>query len=211
MSIDSEKIRILSVDDHPLLRAGVVALIETQPDMNMVGEATSGREAIEMFRTLRPNVTLMDLQMPTMTGTDAITAIRDEFRGARIVVLTAYKGDIQALRAFKAGAVGYLLKNMLRKELLDTIRIVDSGKRRIPPEIARELGEHIVDDQLSDREVEVLRLIATGTSNKIIASELSLAETTVKTHVQNILLKLGANDRTHAVTIALKRGYIELD
>ena len=149
--------------------------------------------------------------MPTMSGTDAIAAIRKEFPGARIVVLTAYKGDVQALRAFKAGAVGYLLKNMLRKELLDTIRIVDSGKRRIPPEIARELGEHIVDDQLSDREVDVLRLIATGTSNKIIAAELSLAETSVKTHVQNILFKLGANDRTHAVTIALKRGYIELD
>ena len=196
---ESRKIRILVVDDHPFLREGIVGAVNSQSDMVLIGEASNGQEAIEKFRLLRPDVTLMDLQMPTMTGTDAITAIRDEFPGARIVVLTAYKGDVQALRAFKAGAVGYLLKNMLRKELLDTIRIVDSGKRRIPPEIARELGEHIVDDQLSDREVEVLRLIATGTSNKIIAAELSLAETTVKTHVQNILLKLGANDRTHAV------------
>jgi DNA-binding NarL/FixJ family response regulator len=208
---ESRKIRILVVDDHPFLREGIVGAVNSQTDMVLIGEASNGQEAIEKFRLLRPDVTLMDLQMPTMTGTDAITAIRDEFPGARIVVLTAYKGDVQALRAYKAGAVGYLLKNMLRKELLDTIRIVDSGKRRIPPEIARELGEHIVDDQLSDREVDVLRLIATGTSNKIIAAELSLAETTIKTHVQNILLKLGANDRTHAVTIALKRGYIELD
>jgi DNA-binding NarL/FixJ family response regulator len=153
----------------------------------------------------------MDLQMPTMNGTDAIIAIRSEFPAARIVVLTAYKGDVQALRALKAGAVGYLLKNMLRKELLDTIRVVDSGRRRIPPEIARELGEHIVDDELSDREIEVLKLIAAGTSNKIIAAQLSLAETTVKSHVQNLLIKLGANDRTHAVTIAIKRGYLHLD
>lgn len=208
---EPRKIKILVVDDHPFLREGIVGAINSQGDMVLVGQASNGQEAVEQFRLLRPDVTLMDLQMPTMSGTDAIAAIREEFPGARIVVLTAYKGDVQALRAFKAGAVGYLLKNMLRKELLDTIRIVDSGKRRIPPEIARELGEHIVDDQLSDREVDVLRLIATGTSNKIIAAELSLAETTVKTHVQNILFKLGANDRTHAVTIALKRGYIELD
>ena len=199
------------MDDHPFLREGIVGAVNSQSDMVLIGEASNGQEAVEKFRLLRPDVTLMDLQMPTMSGTDAITAIRDEFPAARIVVLTAYKGDIQALRAFKAGAVGYLLKNMLRKELLETIRIVDSGRRRIPPEIARELGEHIVDDELSSREIEVLKLIATGTSNKIIAAHLSLAETTVKTHVQNILLKLGANDRTHAVTIALKRGYIELD
>ena len=208
---EPRKIKILVVDDHPFLREGIVGAINSQGDMVLVGQASNGQEAVEQFRLFRPDVTLMDLQMPTMSGTDAIAAIREEFPGARIVVLTAYKGDVQALRAFKAGAVGYLLKNMLRKELLDTIRIVDSGKRRIPPEIARELGEHIVDDHLSDREVDVLRLIATGTSNKIIAAELSLAETTVKTHVQNILFKLGANDRTHAVTIALKRGYIELD
>jgi DNA-binding NarL/FixJ family response regulator len=208
---ESRKIKILVVDDHPFLREGIVGAINSQSDMVLIGQASNGQEAVEQFRLFRPDVTLMDLQMPTMNGTDAIAAIRNEFPGARIVVLTAYKGDIQALRAFKAGAVGYLLKNMLRKELLDTIRIVDSGRRRIPPEIARELGEHVIDDELSEREIEVLKLIAAGTSNKIIAAELSLAETTVKTHVQNILLKLGANDRTHAVTIALKRGYIYLD
>jgi DNA-binding NarL/FixJ family response regulator len=208
---EPRKIKILVVDDHPFLREGIVGAVNSQSDMVLIGQASNGQEAVEQFRLLRPDITLMDLQMPTMNGTDAITAIRNEFPGARIVVLTAYKGDIQALRAFKAGAVGYLLKNMLRKELLDTIRIVDSGRRRIPPEIARELGEHVIDDELSEREVEVLKLIAAGTSNKIIAAELSLAETTVKTHVQNILLKLGANDRTHAVTIALKRGYIDLD
>jgi DNA-binding NarL/FixJ family response regulator len=207
----SRVIKILVVDDHPFLREGIVGAIHSQSDMVLIGEASNGQEAVEKFRIHRPDVTLMDLQMPTMNGTDAIIAIRGEFPAARIVVLTAYKGDIQALRAFKAGAVGYLLKNMLRKELLDTIRIVDSGRRRIPPEIARELGEHVIDDELSDREIEVLKLIAAGTSNKIIATQLSLAETTVKTHVQNILLKLGANDRTHAVTIALKRGYIELN
>jgi DNA-binding NarL/FixJ family response regulator len=205
------KIKILVVDDHPFLREGIVGAINSQADMVLVGEAGNGQEAIEQFRLHRPDVTLMDLQMPTMNGTDAIIAIRCEFPTARIVVLTAYRGDVQALRAFKAGAAGYLLKNMLRKELLDTIRVVDSGRRRIPPEIARELGEHIVDDDLSGREIEVLKLIAAGTSNKIIASQLSLAETTVKTHVQNILMKLGANDRTHAVTIAIKRGYIDLD
>jgi DNA-binding NarL/FixJ family response regulator len=206
----SRVIKILVVDDHPFLREGIVGAISSQSDMVLIGEAGNGQEAVDKFRIHRPDVTLMDLQMPTMSGTDAIIAIRAEFPTARIVVLTAYKGDIQALRAFKAGAVGYLLKNMLRKELLDTIRLVDSGRRRIPPEIARELGEHVIDDELSDREVEVLKLIAVGNSNKIIATQLSLAETTVKTHVQNILLKLGANDRTHAVTIALKRGYIEL-
>jgi DNA-binding NarL/FixJ family response regulator len=207
---EARKIRILVVDDHPFLRAGIVGAINSQSDMVLIGEASNGKEAVENFRLLRPDVTLMDLQMPTMNGTDAITTIRGDFPEARIVVLTAYKGDIQALRAFKAGAVGYLLKNMLRKELLDTIRIVASGRRRVPPEIARELGEHIIDEQLSEREIEVLKLIAAGTSNKIIAAKLSLAETTVKSHVQNILLKLGANDRTHAVTIALKRGYMEL-
>jgi DNA-binding NarL/FixJ family response regulator len=203
-------IKILVVDDHPFLREGIVGAINSERDMVLIGEASNGKEAIDQFRLHRPDVTLMDLQMPTMNGTDAIVAIRSEFPMARIIVLTAYKGDIQALRALKAGAVGYLLKNMLRKELLDTIRIVDSGRRRIPAEIARELGEHIVDDELSEREIEVLKLIAAGTSNKVIAAQLSLAETTVKTHVQKILFKLGANDRTHAVTIAVKRGYFEL-
>ena len=206
----ARKIRILVVDDHPFLREGIVGAINSQSDMVLIGEASNGQEAIEQFRLHRPDVTLMDLQMPTMNGTDAIIAIRGEFPAARVVVLTAYKGDVQALRAFKAGAVGYLLKNMLRKELLDTIRIVDSGRRRIPPEIARELGEHVVDDELSEREIEVLKLIAAGTTNKIIATKLSLADTTINTHFQNILLKLAANDRTHAVTIAIKRGYIDL-
>ena len=205
------KIKILVVDDHPFLREGIVGAINSQSDMVLIGEASNGKEAIEQFRLHRPDVTLMDLQMPIMNGSDAIIAIRSEFPGARVVVLTAYKGDVQALRAFKAGAVGYLLKNMLRKELLDTIRVADSGRRQILPEIARELGEHIVDDELSDREIGVLKLIAAGTSNKIIAAHLSLSETTVKTHVQNILIKLGANDRTHAVTIAIKRGYLDLD
>jgi len=205
------KIKILVVDDHPFLREGIVGAINSQSDMVLIGEASNGKEAIEQFRLHRPDVTLMDLQMPIMNGTDAIIAIRSEFPTARLVVLTAYKKDVQALRAFKAGAVGYLLKNMLRKELLDTIRVADSGRRRILPEIARELGEHIVDDELSDREIGVLKLIAAGTSNKIIAAHLSLSETTVKTHVQNILIKLGAHDRTHAVTIAIKRGYLDLD
>jgi DNA-binding NarL/FixJ family response regulator len=208
---ESRKVKILVVDDHPFLREGIVGAINSQNDMVLIGEASNGQEAVEKFRLLRPDVTLMDLQMPTMSGTDAITMIRAEFPGARIVVLTAYKGDVQALRALKAGAVGYLLKNMLRKELLETIRTVDSGRRRIPPEIARELGEHIIDDELSDREIDVLKLVASGSSNKMIANQLSLAESTVKTHVQNILLKLGANDRTHAVAIALQRGYLELD
>jgi len=205
------KIKILVVDDHPFLREGIVGAINSQSDMVLIGDASNGKEAIEQFRLHRPDVTLMDLQMPIMNGTDAIIAIRSEFPTARLVVLTAYKKDVQALRAFKAGAVGYLLKNMLRKELLDTIRVADSGRRRILPEIARELGEHIVDDELSDREIGVLKLIAAGTSNKIIAAHLSLSETTVKTHVQNILIKLGAHDRTHAVTIAIKRGYLDLD
>lgn len=205
------KIKVLVVDDHPFLREGIVGAINSQSDMVLIGEASNGKEAIEQFRLHRPDVTLMDLQMPIMNGTDAIIAIRSEFPAARVVVLTAYKRDVQALRAFKAGAVGYLVKNMLRKDLLDTIRVADSGRRRILPEIARELGEHIVDDELSDREIGVLKLIAAGTSNKIIAAHLSLSETTVKTHVQNILIKLGANDRTHAVTIAIKRGYLDLD
>ena len=170
---EARKIRILVVDDHPFLRAGIVGAINSQGDMVLIGEASNGKEAVENFRLLRPDVTLMDLQMPTMNGTDAIATIRGEFPEARILVLTAYKGDIQALRAFKAGAVGYLLKNMLRKELLDTIRIVASGRRRVPPEIAKELGEHIIDEQLSEREIEVLKLIAAGTSNKIIAATLS--------------------------------------
>jgi DNA-binding NarL/FixJ family response regulator len=205
------KIRILTVDDHPLLREGIAALIECQEDMVLVGEAANGREAIECFRLHRPDVTLMDLQMPEMGGIDAILAIRGEFSNARIVVLTTFQGDVQAVRALKAGASGYLLKNMLRKELVDTIRLVHAGRRRIPPEVAAELADHAVDDALTAREIDVLTRVAKGNSNKIIASQMEISEATVKYHLKSVLSKLGANDRTHAVTIAMKRGFIEAD
>jgi len=206
---NEKKIKVLTVDDHPLLREGIAAVVQSEADFLLVGEATNGKEAIESFRALRPDVTLMDLRMPLMNGIDAIKAIRLEFPDARFVVLTTYRGDAEALRAFKAGATGYLLKSMLRKELLETIRIVHAGRRRIPPEIAAELAEHVADDALSDREIQVLRKVATGTSNKIIASQLGVSEATVKGHMKSILSKLGANDRTHAVTIALRRGFID--
>lgn len=205
----TKKIRVLTVDDHPLLREGVAAVIEAEDDIELVAEATSGMEAIEMFRRCHPDVTLMDLQMPAMSGIDAILAIRTEFPNARFIVLTTYQGDVQALRALKAGAAGYLLKSMLRKELLETIRAVHAGRRRIPPEIAAELADHVTDDALSDREIEVLRRVATGNSNKIIASQLNVSEATVKGHMKSILSKLNANDRTHAVTIAMKRGFLD--
>ena len=204
-----KKIKVLTVDDHPLLREGIAAVIQGEEDISLVGEATNGQEAIESFRIHRPDVTLMDLQMPVMNGIDAITAIRQEFPGARFVILTTYQGDVQALRAFKAGASGYLLKNMLRKDLLDTIRVVHAGRRRIPPEIAAELAEHVADDALTSREIEILRRVSVGTSNKIIASQLSVSEATVKAHMKSILSKLGANDRTHAVTIFMNRGFLE--
>ena len=203
------KIRVLAVDDHLLLRKGIAAVIEEEDDLTLVGEAATGKEAIERFRVLRPDVTLMDLQLPDMNGIEVINAIRDEFPTACIVVLTTYRGDIQALRAFQAGASGYLLKSMIRKELLETIRIVHSGRRHVPPEVAAELAEHVAMDQLSEREIAVLRLVARGTSNKIIADELQVTERTIKSHVSSILSKLGANDRTHAVTIAMKRGFID--
>jgi DNA-binding NarL/FixJ family response regulator len=203
------RIRILTVDDHPLLREGIAAVIERQEDMVLVGEATNGLEAINSFRLHRPDVTLMDLQMPEMNGIEAINAIRSEFSNARIVVLTTFQGDVQALRAFKAGACGYLLKNMLRKELVETIRTVHAGRRRIPPEVAAELAEHVVEDALTVREIDILTRVASGNSNKVIASQLDISEATVKYHLKSILSKLGANDRTHAVTIALKRGFIE--
>ena len=209
--IGPRRIRILVVDDHPFLREGLVGAIESQQDMILAGEATDGVQAIELFRLHRPDITLMDLQMPNMSGIDAIIAIRREFPDARIVVLSAYKKDVLALRAFRAGAMGYVLKNMLRKDLLETIRLVQSGRKRIPSEIATELGEHAIEDALTDREIEVLRMIAIGTSNKVIGARLEVTENTVKTHVQSILMKLGANDRTHAVTIAINRGYIESD
>jgi DNA-binding NarL/FixJ family response regulator len=210
MSTGPSLIRILAVDDHPMLREGIAALVASQPDMKLVAEASTGREAVEQFRTHRPDLTLMDLQMPDMDGIEAIVAICSEFPEARIIVLTTYKGDAQVLRALKAGARGYLLKNLLRKELLETIRAVHDGKKTLSPEASYEVADHATDDTLTSREIDVLRLIAAGNSNKLIADQLSITEETVKGHVKNILSKLGASDRTHAVTIALKRGIIEL-
>ncbi len=206
----SGSIRVLTVDDHQLLREGIAAVIESQEDMTLIAQASNGREAVECFRRLRPDVTLMDLRMPDMSGIEAITAIRSEFRDARIVVLTTYAGDAQAAAALRAGAVGYLLKSLVRKELLETIRAVHAGKRRVPPEIATEIAEHVADDALTAREVEVLRRVAAGKSNKLIAAELDISEGTVKTHMKSILPKLDASDRTHAVMIALKRGILDL-
>jgi DNA-binding NarL/FixJ family response regulator len=203
------KIRVMVVDDHPLLREGIAAVLEGEEEISLVAEAANGREAIEKFRTLSPDVTLMDLQLPDISGIEAIKSIRLEFPAARFIMLTTYLGDVQVLRALKAGATGYMLKTMLRTDLVKTIRAIHQGQRRIPPEIAKELAEHVVDDILTEREIEVLRRVATGTSNKIIADQLNLTEATVKAHMKNILSKLGANDRTHAVTIALKRGFLD--
>jgi DNA-binding NarL/FixJ family response regulator len=203
-------IRVLAVDDHPLLREGIAALIGNQADMELIAEASNGREALEQFRKHHPDITLMDLQMPEMSGIDAIGAIRAEFPEARIIVLTTHAGDFQVSRALKAGSRAYLLKGMLRKELLETIRAVHAGQRRLSSEVAVEIAEHATDDALTPRETDVLRLIAVGNANKEIAAHLSLTEETVKGHVKNILAKLGANDRTHAVTIGLKRGIIDL-
>ena len=209
MSADLRQIRILVVDDHPLLRQGIAGLVADQSDMSLVAEASNGREAILQFRALRPDVTLMDLQMPEMNGLDAIAAIRGEFPEARIVVLTTYTGDVQVLRALKAGARAYLLKNLLHKELLETIRAVHAGKKTLSPEVSYQLAEHATDDALIPAEIAVLRLIAAGNANKQIADQLSITEETVKGRVKNILSKLGANDRTHAAMIGLKRGIIE--
>jgi len=203
-------IRILTVDDHPMLREGIAAVLASEEDMILVAEASNGREAIEQFRTHHPDVTLMDVQMPEVNGIDAIVKIREEFPDARIIVLTTYTGDAQAARAFKAGAFGYLLKSMVRKELIDTIRAVHAGKKRIPVEIAVEMAQHHSDDALTEREIEVLREVAAGNANKMVAQLLNISEETVKAHMRSILSKLGANDRTHAVTIAVKRGIIEI-
>jgi DNA-binding NarL/FixJ family response regulator len=202
-------IRILAVDDHPLLRKGIAAVVNAEPDLKLVAEASNGEEAIEKFRAHRPDVTLMDLQMPGLNGIEAMNRILSEFPDARIIVLTTYSGDAQVLRALRAGAKAYLLKGHDR-ELLETIHLVMEGRKRIPPEVAAELAEHATDDELSDREIEVLKLIAAGNSNKRIADLLSIAEATVKSRVTNILSKLYASDRAHAVTIGLKRGIIEL-
>jgi DNA-binding NarL/FixJ family response regulator len=210
MTDDSKKIRILTVDDHLLLREGIGGLVAAQPDMTIVGEAANGREAIQQFRTHRPDVTLMDLQMPEMNGLDAMIAIRGEFPEARIIVLTTYTGDVQALRAIKAGARAYLLKNTLRKELLDTIRAVHAGRKSLSPEVSFELAEHAAEESLSPAEVRVLSLIAEGNTNKEIANVLSVTEDAVKGQVKNILSKLGADDRTEAAMIGVKRGIIEL-
>jgi len=207
---DDRKIRVLTFDDHALVRNGIAGLVGDQSDMVLVGEASNGREAIQQFRTLKPDVALMDLQMPELNGIDAIIAIRGEFPHARVIVLTTYTGDVQVVRALKAGAQGYLLKNLLHKELLDAIRSVHAGKRILTPELSVEVASHAVDDSLTPAEVSVLRLIADGNANKQIADQLSISEETVKSRVKNILSKLDANDRTHAVTIALKRGIIRL-
>jgi DNA-binding NarL/FixJ family response regulator len=206
----SAQIRILAVDDHVLVREGIAVLLSAEPDMVLVAEASNGREAIQQFRAHRPDITLMDLQMPEMNGLDATIGIRGEFPEAKIIVLTTYKGDVQILRALKAGARGYLLKNTIHSELLDTIRAVHAGKKALSPEASYEIAEHATDDALTPAEINVLRLIAAGNANKQIADQLSITEETVKGRVKNILSKLGASDRTHAAMIGLKRGIIEL-
>lgn len=203
-------IRILTADDHAILRHGLASLINAEPDMQLVAQASTGREAIEQFQLHRPDVTLMDLQMPEMSGIEAMIAIRGEFPTAKIIVLTTYAGDVQVARALKAGARAFILKGRVHRELLETIRAVYAGQKRIAQEAAAGLAEHTGEDDLSTRELEVLRLVAAGNANKEIAAQLSIAEDTVKRHVTNILSKLRANDRTHAVTIGLKRGMIEL-
>ena len=208
--MNSGPILVLTVDDHALLRKGIVGLVNAESDMRVVAEASTGLEATKQFKQHRPDITLMDLQLPDMSGIEAMIAIRQEFPEARIIVLTTYTGDVQVVRALKAGARGYLLKADVNEELLDTIRSVHAGKRWIHPELAAAVAECIGREALTVREIEVLRLIATGNANKEIGAKLSVGEDTVKRHVTNILGKLDANDRTHAVTIALKRGIIEL-
>jgi DNA-binding NarL/FixJ family response regulator len=210
MTAEKSPIRILTVDDHPLLREGIAAILAAETDMRVIAEAANGSEALQLFRTHRPDVTLMDIQMPLLNGIEAITEIRKHFPEARVIVLTTYSGDAQVAKAFKAGASGYLLKSMLRKELVESIRNVHAGRRHVPTELAVEMAEHYADDALTAREIEILRQVAAGNANKIVADNLHISEETVKTHMRSILSKLGANDRTHAVTIAIKRGIIEV-
>lgn len=210
MTADIAQIKVLAVDDHPLVRQGIAGLIGIQPDMTLVGEASNGRDAIQQFRLLHPDITLMDLQMPELSGIDALIAIRNENPSARVIVLTTYAGDSQILRALKAGAQAYLLKNTLHNDLLATIRAVHAGKKALSPEASYQVAEHATDDALTPAEVNVLRLIAAGNANKQIADQLSITEETVKSRVKSILSKLGANDRTHAAMIGLKRGIIDL-
>jgi len=210
MSAPAPPIRVLVVDDHPLMREGITGVVNSQPDMVIVGEASDGRAAVERFRELRPDVTLMDLQMPGVDGLEAIGILRKEFANAVILVLTTYKGDVQALRAIKAGARGYLLKGAMRKELVDTIRSVSAGHRYIIPEVASEIAAHLIEDALTERETVVLSCVAAGNSNKLVAQSLSITEETVKAHMKNIMAKLAARDRTHAVAIAMRRGIITM-
>jgi DNA-binding NarL/FixJ family response regulator len=210
MSSDTPVVRILAVDDHPLLREGIAALIRNEPDMQLVAEAANGREAIDQFRKVQPDVTLMDVQMPDMSGIEALIAIREEAPKAKIIVLTTYGGDALAMRAMKAGAQAYVLKGSVRKDLLETIRAVNRGQKRIHPDVAVELAQHSGESTLTAREIEVLLLVAAGNSNKRIAASLNITEDTAKGHLKSILAKLGASDRTRAVTLALKRGIIEL-
>jgi len=204
-------IRVLAADDHPLLREGIAALIGTQRDMQLVAEAATGRETVERFRAVRPDVTLLDIQMPEMSGIDALIAIRSEFPNAKVIILTTYGGDVLAQRALKAGAHAYVLKGLVRKALLETIRAVHVGQKWIHPEVASELASHVGDEALSDREIEVLKLVAAGNSNKEIGAHLHITEQTAKAHMKRIVAKLGANDRTHAVTLALNRGFLTAD
>lgn len=210
MTNSANPIRILIVDDHPLLREGIESLVGKQPDMMVAAEAASGKQAIDLFHKHRPDVTLLDMRMPDLDGLKAMTIILGDFPEAKFIVLTTYSGDVQIIRALRAGARAYLLKGLLRKELLDTIRIVYAGRKRIPPEIAVQIADHAGEDNLTAREVEVIQLIAAGNPNKLVADKLSITEDTVKAHVKSILSKLSANDRTHAVTIAIRRGIIDL-